>query len=278
LKANPRFLLTTAALLIAGAFTLARQRTPAPAPQAQPATITVFAAASLREAFTQIGLSFQQRSGARVLFNFAGSQQLAEQIALAAPADVFASAHQHQLDAAISAGRIVSGTARVFARNRLVVITPKANPAGINTLQDLSRPGLKLVVAARAVPAGQYAHDFFEKASAQPAFGRTYEQRVLANVVSYEQDVRGVFGKVALGEADAGIVYTSDVTASNLGSVGRIDIPDVLNTLASYPIAPVQDSPNLPTAQAFVAYVLSPEGQTTLARYGFVVTDGGAPP
>ncbi len=279
MNANSRTTLPAAAviamLLIAGALVVARFGVQAPETASN--TITVFAAASLREAFTEIGAGFQQQSKHRVLFNFAGSQQLAEQIALAAPADVFASADQRQMTTAIRSGRIVSSTAVVFARNKLVVITPKANSAGVTTLQDLGRPGLKLVIAAPAVPAGQYAQDFLEKAAAQAAFGEGFARRVLANVVSYEQDVRGVFGKVALGEADAGIVYASDVVSNNAGAISRIEIPDALNTLAEYPIAPLQDSPNLQAADAFVQYVLSPAGQMALAKHGLIATGGDAP-
>ena len=236
-----------------------------------PGQLNVFAAASLKDAFTQIGKDFEKANpGTKVTFNFAGSQTLAEQIGYGAPADVFASANTKLMDAVVKTGRVVSGTQSVFARNRLVVIVPKSNPARIRKLLDLSRRGLKLVLAAKAVPVGSYSLDFLNKASAKPEFGAAFSKAVLANVVSYEEDVRAVFSKVSLGEADAGIVYSSDVVADKAASVSRIDIPDALNTLATYPIAALSDGKNPHLAQAFARYVSSMAGQKVLVKYGFV--------
>jgi molybdate transport system substrate-binding protein len=241
-----------------------------PSPSA-PRTLTVFAAASLTEAFTEIGEHFEAaHPGVTIVYNFAGSNQLAQQIGQGAPVDVFASANRAQMQAAIDAGRIISGTQQTFVRNRLVLIFPIDNPAGISALQDLAEPGLKLVLAAKEVPVGQYALDFLDKAVQDPSFGAAFKDAVLQNVVSYEENVRAVLTKVALGEADAGIVYTSDITGENAAQVGRLDIPDGLNTIATYPIAILNDTPSAELAQAFIDYVLSPTGQDLLARYGFV--------
>jgi len=120
------------------------------------------------------------------------------------------------------------------------------------------------------VPVGGYALDFLTKASASPDFTAIYSPTVLANLVSYETDVKQVLAKVSLGEADAGIVYTTDVTPDAAGKVGRLDIPDTLNTIATYPIAAVKGSPNAAVAQAFVDYVLSADGQAVLAKWGFI--------
>ncbi|MGH9818227.1 MAG: molybdate ABC transporter substrate-binding protein, partial [Candidatus Acidiferrales bacterium] len=158
----------------------------------------------------------------------------------------------------------------------LVVVTPADNPAQIATLQDLTKPGLKLIFAAQAVPVGQYAIDFLDKATADGSLGADYKDAVIANVVSYEENVRAVLAKVTLGEADAGIVYTSDVTLDTADQVQRIDIPDALNTIAAYPIGVVSDSANPELAQQFMDYVLSPEGQTVLVNYGFISTTGDA--
>jgi molybdate transport system substrate-binding protein len=240
---------------------------------AAPATLTVFAAASLTEAFTQIGKDFEAAyPGVTVAFNFAASNQLAQQIEQGAPADVFASANKTQMEVAISSGRIESGTEQTFVRNRLVVVFPQDNPGEIGTLQDLARPGLQLVLAVKEVPAGQYSLDFLDKAIADPAFGASFKDAVLANVASYEENVRAVLTKVALGEADAGIVYTSDINSQAAEDVDRLDIPDTLNTIANYPIAPLKDSEQAGTAQAFVDYVLAPAGQTVLASFGFIPT------
>ncbi len=234
-------------------------------------TLTVFAAASLQSAFKQIGKDFEaQNPGVTVAFNFAGSQQLAEQINQGAPADVFASANTQLMDAVIQRGHVTTRTQQVFARNRLVLVLPKSNPAGIKTLQDLAKPGLKLVLAAQSVPAGQYASDFLAKASKKAEFGATFSQTVLANVVSYEVDVRSVFAKVALGEADAGIVYRSDLAADKQATVLLIDIPDDLNVVANYPITVIQNSPQHERAQRFVDFVLSPDGQHRLTELGFL--------
>jgi molybdate transport system substrate-binding protein len=258
--------------------------TPAPAhpttvpasPTAAAQTLTVFAAASLTDAFNAIGKNFQAANpGTTVTFNFAGSQQLAQQIGQGAPADVFASANTAQMNVVIKSGQVISGTPRTFVRNRLVAIYPTANPGGLTKLQDLAKPGLKLVLADKSVPVGGYALDFLAKASASPDFTATYSPTVLANVVSYETDVKQVLAKVVLGEADAGIVYTTDVTPDAAAKVGRLDIPDTLNTIATYPIATIKGSANAALAQKFVDYVLSPDGQAVLAQFGFIPPTGG---
>jgi molybdate transport system substrate-binding protein len=238
----------------------------APACAGAPTVIHVFAAASLTEAFTEMGAAFEAaHPGVTVVFNFAGSAQLAQQIVEGAPADVFASANQAQMDAA--AGKRAAPAAPIFAANRLVVIFPAGNPGGIATLVDLAKPGLRVTLAAVEIPAGQYALEFLDKAGRDAAFPPTFAADVLANVVSYEQNVRSVLAKVALGEADAGIVYASDVT----GQVGRLDIPGSLNVIARYSIAWFADSPKADLAAEFVAYVLSDEGQAALAKYNFTL-------
>jgi molybdate transport system substrate-binding protein len=237
-------------------------------------TLTVFAAASLTEVFTQMGADFEAaHPGTSVVFNFAGSQQLAQQLAQGAPVDVFASANPRQMQVAIEAGRVAAGTQQVFANNRLVVVLPADNPGGIETLQDLAQPGLKLVLAAEDVPVGAYSRTFLERAAQDAAFAADYRAAVLDNVVSYEQTVKAVLTKVLLGEADAGLVYTSDVTPDVAAEVRQIAIPDALNTSATYPIAVVQDAAQPALAQMYIDYVLSPAGQGTLAEYGFMAVE-----
>jgi molybdate transport system substrate-binding protein len=174
------------------------------------------------------------------------------------------------MNVVIEAGGIVSGTQQTFAKNRLVVIFPKDNPAGLAELKDLANPDLKLVLAAKEVPVGQYSLDFLDKAVADPAFGATFKDDVLNNVVSYEDNVKVVLTKVALGEADAGIVYLSDISGADADKVSRIEIPDTLNVIASYPIAAVKESKIPELAQAFIDLVLSKEGQDILAKYNFI--------
>lgn len=240
-----------------------------------PATLTVFAAASLTESFGELGKLFEeQHPGVTVVFNFAGSQQLVQQLAQDAPADVFASANNPQMQAAVDAGRVDAGSPQTFVRNLLVVVTPADNPGGLNSLQDLARPGLKLVLAAPEVPVGQYAQQFLEQAGQDPSFGPDFVAGVTQNVVSYEENVRAVLSKVSLGEADAGIVYATDAASAG-DAVRTLPIPDALNVVAAYPLAPVTDSAQAELAAQFIALVLSPEGQAVLARYGF---DPAPPP
>jgi len=236
----------------------------------QPMTLTVLAAASLTESFTELGTLFEAaHPHIQVVFNFAGSQQLAQQLAEQAPADVFASASQKYMKEAIDSGRVISGADQIFAKNALVVIYPKANPAGLAALTDLTKPGLKLVLGAKEVPIGQYAVDFLDKASQDPAYGATFKDDVLKNVVSYEDNVKSVVTKVVLGEADAGIVYLTDVTPDAAEKVDKIIIPDEINVIATYPMAAIADSAYPIEADAFVKFVLSEEGQAVLAKYNF---------
>jgi molybdate transport system substrate-binding protein len=240
----------------------------APTPAAAGVTITVDAAASLTDAFKVLGQQFELwNPGTKVVFNFAGSQILSQQINQGAPVDVFASANLAQMDAVVKGGRVSKST--IFVLNRLIVIYP-AGSTQVKTLPDLAQPGLQIVLAARAVPVGQYSLDFLTRAGKDPAYGASFPVAVLSNVVSYEDNVKQVFTKVALGEADAGIVYTTDVLGKDAAKVGKITIPDSLNTIAKYPIAILNDSPSSFWARMFVKHVLSRDGQRTLAAFGFI--------
>jgi molybdate transport system substrate-binding protein len=245
---------------------------------AQPVTLTVFAASSLTAAFGKIESQFHStHSNVTFTNNFAGSNALAGQITQGAPADVFASANNTQMNVAVTGGEIDSSQVQVFAHNRLVVIVPKNNPANIQTLQDLAKPGIKLVLADKTVPAGQYAVQFLMQASADPSFGASYQTNVLKNVVSYQPDAALVIAQIALGEADAGIVYTTDA-ATDPTTLELITIPDTLNVIATYSIAPVKASKSLSTAQQFIGFVTGPailSGQSILGSYGFQPAPGG---
>jgi molybdate transport system substrate-binding protein len=235
--------------------------------------ITVFAAASLTEAFEEIGAAFEDANpNVSVEFNFAGSQELRTQLEQGAPADVFASANHVQMDLAVEAGEI-AGEPRTFAHNYLVVIVPKSNEAGIETLHDLANPGVKVVLAQPQVPAGAYARELLDAASASPDYVTDFAERVLDNVVSEEPNVRQIVAKVQLDEADAGIVYTTDVTPEVAADLNVIEIPSELNLPASYPIA-ITDGAGAPDiAQAFIDYVLSDDGQAILSAHGFLVAN-----
>jgi molybdate transport system substrate-binding protein len=233
-------------------------------------TLTVFAATSLTDAFEEIAVAFEaENPGTDVIFNFGASSTLAVQLVEGAPADVFASANHIQMRV-VQEGERLSGESRTFARNLLVLITPADNPANIESLRDLANPGVRLVLVAPAAPVRVYTEVMLDRLASVPTYGSAYRAAVLANLVSEEDNVRQVFLKVALGEADAGIVYQSDVTPGSADQVLTIPIPRVVNSLASYPIAVTNDSPNPELAQAFVAYILSNDGQNVMERWGFL--------
>jgi molybdate transport system substrate-binding protein len=230
--------------------------------------LTVFAAASLTDAFGLVKQILEDANpDLTIEYNFAGSQQLATQLGEGAHADVFASANMSQMTTAQDAGRIESEPV-IVARNRLAIIVPSDNPAGVAQPADLANDGLKLVVANPDVPVGGYTLDILDKLSANPTFGADFRTKVEANFVSLESNVRQVVTKVQLGEADAGIVYVSDVTPDVREDVQLIEIPDEFNVIAEYPIAPIADG-NTTLAQAFIDFLLSAGGQQALAEWGF---------
>jgi molybdate transport system substrate-binding protein len=232
--------------------------------------VNVFAAASLTEAFTVLGKVLEQHNPQlRVRFTFGGSQRLAAQIEQGAQADVFASADRRWM-AYLQQRGLLAGPPREFARNRLVVIVPLANPGRVERLQDLARPGVRVVIAADAVPAGHYMREVLAKLNQAPGFGRDYAAGVLRNVVSEEDDVKAIVTKVQLGEADAGAVYRSDVNAVVSGRVQILPIPDSYNVLASYPIAIVKGGSSTVGASQFVALLFSILGQQMLSGYNFL--------
>lgn len=233
-------------------------------------TVTVFAAASLTEAFTELGRALERRvPGVSVRFNFAGSQQLVAQLEQGAAGDVFAPADRGWMAAAAAAG-LIEGEPAVFARNRLVVLVPAANPGAIERLQDLARPGLKLVLAGPSVPAGKYSREAFDKLAAAPGFPAGFARSALANVASEEENVKAVVTKVQLGEADAGVAYRSDITPAVAPRVRVIEIPEERNVLAEYPIAVLRGATEPAGARAFVELVLGPEGRRVLGRHGLL--------
>ena len=237
-----------------------------------PATATIFAAASLSDVFQEAGRAVTKRTGYAYRFNFAGSQQLAAQLEQGAPADLFASADDRWMSYA-SEHELIDGNAKSFARNRLVVITPVSNPGRVDRLEDLARPGVKVLVGVETVPAGRYARQVLARISK----GSDYGRRVLANVVSQEENVKSVVTKVQLGEADAGFVYVTDVSPSMRGRVRAIAIPESSNVIADYPIAVPRGAANVGAAKAFMDYLLSTDGQALLARYGFLSAGNPTP-
>jgi molybdate transport system substrate-binding protein len=235
---------------------------------AQDKTLTVFAASSLTEAFTELGQSYQKQTGVKVRFQFAGSQILRTQLENGAPADVLATA-ELSINTMLEQKKILEKN-QIFAQNRLVVITPKSGVARVKTLADLVIPNVKLVIAQANVPIGVYTRQVLQKLEATKRYGADFSSRVLKNVVSEESNVRQVALKVRLGEADAGIVYVTDVTPEVRSQLIQIAIPERQNVIAQYPIGVLSNSKNLSSAREFMQYVLSPTGQGILQQWGFL--------
>ena len=221
-------------------------------------TLTVFAASSLTEAFTELATEFEDKHpDIDIVLNFAGSSTLATQLEQGAPADLFASADL------VNLLRVVPETDAVpFATNRMVVITPEESP--VRTLQDLATRDYLLVLAGESVPAGRYANEVLENLNA--LYGADYAEQVRAHLVSLETNVRQVAAKVALGEADAALVYATD--AATLEGVRVLEVPTLYNVTALYPIAVVPESKHAELAETFLTFVLD-EGQAVLQKYGF---------
>jgi len=218
--------------------------------------LLVFAAASATDAFGELADAFTDAEpGVEVVLNLAGSQTLASQIVEGAPADVFASANEVQMGVVADASELATAP-EVFTANRLAIAVEPGNPLGIDELDDLSDPQLLLVLPAEEVPAGRYARQALDTAG------------VAVTPVSLERDVRAARSKVELGEADASIVYASDIVAAD-GRVDGVELPAGQNVPAAYPIARLADAPNPEVADAFVAFVLSEQGQQILADHGF---------
>ena len=248
-------------LILAGCGDDSSTNSPSPSTTAAPrftGDVTVLAAASLTDSFKEIGSAFENANpGSKVTFSFASSSSLATQINQGAPADVFASADTANMDKLTASSGAGTATPPVtFAANKLQIIVGKGNPKAIAGLADLARSGLIYVTAAPEVPIGAYARQVLDKA------------KVTVTPKSLETDVKAVVNKVTLGEADAGIVYATDVKAAGDKAVG-VAIPDDLNVVAKYPIAVTKASKNASAATAFVGFVTGAPGQTILEKYGF---------
>jgi molybdate transport system substrate-binding protein len=231
------------------------------------ATLTVFAASSLTDAFGELARTFEERNpGVEVRQSFESSSTLMTQIQQGAPADVFASAAEEEMDTAVEDG-LVAGDPEVFVRNREVVMVPEDNPADIRSMQDLAKPGIKLVLAEEGVPAADYAVEILGRADAE--YGSGFKRAVLSNVVSREADARASVSRVALGDADATFGYASDYTPDIKDQVRVIQIPENLNIIATYPIAALKDAESPGLAREWVDLVVSEEGQRVLEKWGF---------
>lgn len=231
--------------------------TPAPTPGALPAgAITVFAAASLTDAFDRVAEELMRLyPGTRYTFNYGSSSTLATQIVNGAPADVLASADETNLRK-VQGAALVRGSLSIFTTNRLQIAVAPGNPKRISSLADLARRDLVVVLAAPSVPAGRYAAEALAKAG------------VTLAPASQEIDVRAVLNKVALGEADAGIVYVTDVRSAG-GRVSGVDIPEQHQVVARYPVVALKGSRNDELSDRFIEFLLGPDGQRVLGEVGF---------
>ena len=245
--------------------------TVSPTPTAMPKTdLTVFAAASLGGAFNETKAAYEaQHNDVNVVFNFDGTQNLRAQVEQGARADVFAAASTSHMNALKNESYMNNSTIGNFANNKLAVIVPKDNKANITSLADLAKPGVKIVIGTKDVPVGGYATQIMEKMGNNSTYGKDYQTAVMNNIASRETTVNYVVSKVALGEADAGFVYVSDVPAEYKDKVTAIPIPDSLNVIAVYPIGVLKDAKSPAAAQGFVDFVRSADGKAILAKYGF---------
>jgi molybdate transport system substrate-binding protein len=220
-------------------------------------TLVVFAATSLTDAFNKIGDQFEAANpGVTVKFNYNGSSSLATQITQGAPADIFASASPTNMNT-VTAASLESSTPKIFAANQGEIMVEAGNPSHVKSLSDLANPALKVVTCAPPVPCGALATQIFKNAG------------VTVKPVSQEQNVGGVVTKVTLGEADAGIVYVTDVLANGTKTTG-VPIPANQNATTDYPIAEIKGAPNATAAAAFISYVLGPDGQQVMKSFGFL--------
>jgi molybdate transport system substrate-binding protein len=273
MKRNTLVIITVIlALSAAGIYTAYQYLTPKPAEE-----LRVFAAASLTKPFQSLQNQFETKYNAKLVFNFAGSSALSTQIIQGSPCDVFASANTKEMTNVKNAN-LLKGSSTVFAHNSIVVIVAKSSTNKVSTLIDLTKAGVRIVMAEKSVPVGNYALQVLVKIdatwgnSSSPLYkGAEYgnfSKKVLANVISYDTDVEQVVTKVATGTADVGLAYTSD-SINRASEVNFIEIPSDINLIAVYPIGIINTTSHAELAQKFIDYMISSEGQKALTDAGF---------
>ncbi len=231
--------------------------------------LVVFAAASLTGAFSEIGQIYENETSVSIAFNFDGSQALRTQIENGANSDVVALANNKHMNALKGEGLMNNSTVSIFTKNKIALIIPKDNPAGISSLKDLANPGVKIVIGTKDVPVGDYALQIIDKLANDSSYGQEYKKKVMDNIISQETTVSYVVTKVALGEADVGFAYVSDVTEDLASRVDQIEIPDEYNVIAEYPMGLSSDCKYQSQGQDFIDLVKSEEGSAVLEKYGF---------
>lgn len=234
-------------------------------------SITVFTAASLKGAFTDMAAQYEdEHPGTTVVLNIDGTQALRTQVEQGARGDVFASANTKHMDALMAGGFMENDTVTRFLENRVTIALPASNPGDIHEPADLSTPGEKVLIGTSEVPVGGYARQVLEKMTADPEYGEEYMDAVMENIISEETNVNNIIAKLLIGEADAGFTYTSDVvTPAYADQLTTIPIPDEYNVIAHYPIGVLRESTDPETAADFIAFVRSGQGGEILRSYGF---------
>lgn len=241
-------------------------------------SVRVMAAASLAEAFKEIGAAFEAANpGVTIEFSFGGSNQLRTQLEHGAPGDVFASADRKQMDAAASAKLVAPANVIEFARNRLALVVPRANRAGIRGLSDLAKPGIKVVAADVAVPVGNATKTLLTRAAASPEIGRDMAAAIESNIVSREENVATVVTKVALDEVDAGFAYASDARGANADRIAVVALPNGLTPESEYVAAALARAADRDLAAKFVRFLRSEPAAQVLKGRGFPPTGADQP-
>ncbi len=236
-------------------------------------SLTVFAAASLTEAFNEMGREFERRNeGAEVRLSYQASSTLRIQIEQGAEADVFASADEFNMGLAAEAG-VISGDPVVFAQNRLAVIVHR-DAGQVRALADLATPGLRVVAGDDATPFGRYTNMAFDRLADDPEFGPAFRDAVVGNIVSKEANVRRAVAKVEIGEADAALAYVTDTGGAGRGDLEAIPVPGRYTGAIRYPIAVVNGAASPGLAEDFIAFILSEKGRAILHRHNFLPPDG----
>jgi molybdate transport system substrate-binding protein len=238
----------------------------------QPKELAIFCAASLTGAFGEIGLMYKNETNINVVFNFDGSQVLRTQIENGAYADIFVSANKKQMNLMKNEGLTNNSSITVFTKTKPVIIVPKDNLAKIQNISDLVKPGIKIVIGTKDVPIGDYTLQIMSRLSNDSAFGPEFKKKFMANVVSQEINVNYITSKVALGEADAGIAYDSDITKDLGAKITKIEIPNKYNVIAEYPMGILKQSKYPAQDQEFINLVKSDRGMAILEKYGFEPT------
>lgn len=232
--------------------------------------VTVFAAASLTAVFTEMAGDYEKNhTNVDMNFDFDGSATLKTQLLNGANADIFASADYKNLNAVSAVHLMDNSTVQTFAKNRLVVILPASNPAGITSLTDLTRSGTKIVIGDTTVPIGNYTRTFLKSINNSSSDYTDFQSKFMGNVVSQESVVTNIVTKVSLGEADAGVVYSTDARTAG-SKVVQIPIPDAFNVIAVYPMGMLVSTAHPTEATGFIDYVMSVDGQSVMAKYGFI--------